>query len=395
VLFLAPLQRPAIISCMLLLCSALAAAENEPWLRVHRESIVVDTHADTLGRVLDQGLDLGQRLPDGHLDFPRLREGGIDAQFFSIWADPAYGADSLKRSLRMIDALKQQIARHPEQAALALSAADIRRLSREGKLAALMGVEGGGVILNDLGLLRTFHALGVRYMTLTWSETHGWADSSAGPVVWHGLSDFGREVVREMNRLGILVDISHVSQETLSDTLEVTRHPVIASHSSARALCDHHRNLTDPQLKAVAANGGVVMVNFYPAFLDDGYLKRSQEADKEHEAEIAAFGQAYLEDPVGLSNALHALKAQIQSELEAPGIARVADHIEHVAKVAGIDHVGLGSDYDGIPRTPEGLEDCSKLPALTQELWKRGFREAELRKILGENFLRVFEAAGR
>ena len=378
----------------LVLASA-AQAQDEPWMRLHREAIVVDTHADTLGRVLDLGVDLGERLADGHVDFPRLREGGVDAQFFSIWADPAYGADSLKRALRMIDALKQQLERHPKQAQLALSAADVRRLAGEGRLAALIGVEGGGVILNDLGVLRTLHALGARYMTLTWSVSHDWADSSGGPVRWHGLNDFGREVVREMNRLGMLVDVSHVSEETLADALETSTRPVIASHSCARTLCDHHRNLTDAQLRAIAAKGGVVMVNFYPVFLDDVYRKRVEEAHLAVKPQSGALGAAYLDDPVGLASALHELEVQSQGALPAPGVGRIADHIEHIVKVAGIDHVGLGSDFDGVPRLPAGMDDCTRLPRLTQELWRRGYREPELRKILGENFLRVFEAAAR
>ncbi len=385
------MQRLAPIVGLLLFAGA--QAQEEPWQRVHREAIVVDAHADTLQRVLDLDVDLGKRLADGHVDFPRMREGGLDAQFFSIWVDPAYGSEALKRALKQIDALKQQLARHPSQAALAISAADIRRLARERKLAALMGLEGGAVIGNDLGLLRALYDLGVRYMTLTHSVSHDWADSSAGPERWHGLNDFGRDVVREMNRLGMLVDVSHVSEETFRDALETTTRPVIASHSSARALCDHHRNLTDAQLRAVAANGGVVMVNFYPAFLDDDYRKRANEAERAAKPQLSGLGAAYLDDPVGLSKALWDLRAQIQGELEAPGVARIADHIAHIAKVAGVEHVGLGSDFDGVPRLPEGMEDCARLPALTRELWRRGFREAELRKILGENFLRVFEAS--
>ena len=355
---------------------------------------MVDTHADTLQRVLDLGVDLGERLEDGHLDFPRMRDGGLDAEFFSIWVDPAYApGDALKRALRLIDALRQQAARYPSQVEVALTAADVRRLARDGKLAALIGVEGGHVILNDLGVLRSLYALGVRYMTLTHSVSHDWADSSAGPVRWHGLNEFGREVVREMNRLGMLVDVSHVSEETLEDVLEVSSRPVIASHSGARALCDHPRNLTDAQLRALAAHGGVVMVNFYPAFLDDEYRKRVEAAERAAKPKVSALGSAYLDDQPGLTSALWQLEADLHRELPAPGITRVADHIEHIARVAGIDHVGLGSDFDGVPRLPEGLEDCTKLPALTRELWRRGFREPEIRKILGENFLRVFEAA--
>ncbi len=353
---------------------------------------MLDAHADSLGRVLDLGVDLGKRQADGHLDFRRMREGGLDAQFFSIWVDPAYGEDSLRRGLRMIDALKQQLALHSRQAELALSAADVRRLAREGRIAALIGVEGGGLILNDLGLLRTLYDLGARYMTLTWSVSHDWADSSGGPERWHGLNDFGREVVREMNRLGMLVDISHASEETFWDVLEVSEDPVIASHSSARALCDHPRNLTDAQIRALASRGGVVLVNFYPAFLDDDYRQRVEEAQRAAKADISALGAAYLDDPLGLSSALEELSVELQSDLPAPGISRIADHIQHIAKIAGVDHVGLGSDFDGVPRLPEGMEDCSQLPLLTRELWQRGFGEQDIRKILGENFLRVFEA---
>ncbi|MEE9219677.1 MAG: dipeptidase [Acidobacteriota bacterium] len=369
-----------------------ATGPQEPWLRLHHQALVLDAHADSLGRVLDLGVDLGKRQADGHLDFRRMREGGLDAQFFSIWVDPAYGEDSLRRGLRMIDALKQQLAQHSRQAELALSAADVRRLAREGRIAALIGVEGGGLILNDLGLLRTLYDLGARYMTLTWSVSHDWADSSGGPERWHGLNDFGREVVREMNRLGMLVDISHASEETFWDVLEVSEDPVIASHSSARALCDHPRNLTDAQIRALASRGGVVLVNFYPAFLDDDYRQRVEEAQRAAKADISALGAAYLDDPLGLSSALEELSVELQSDLPAPGISRIADHIQHIAKIAGVDHVGLGSDFDGVPRLPEGMEDCSQLPLLTRELWQRGFGEQDIRKILGENFLRVFEA---
>jgi membrane dipeptidase len=320
----------------------------------HHRALVVDMHADTLQRVLDEGVDLRAGAPGLHLDLPGMRAGGVDAQFFSIWPNPYqyWGESALERALALITSLKAQIQRHSEVLEQALSASDIRRIANKGKIAALMGIEGGHAINEDLDALREFFKLGVRYLTLTHSRSLSWAGSSGdaeGPQ--RGLSDFGREVVREMNRLGMMVDISHVSDRTFWDTLAVTTKPVIASHSAARALAPHPRNLTDEMIRAVAATGGVVCVVFFPVFL-----------------------------------------AQDSSQVNAVTLDRVVDHIDHIVHLTGIDHVGIGSDFDGIDLTPHGMETVARLPALTIELARRSYRPQEIEKVLGGNVLRVMEA---
>lgn len=381
-----------------LICCSLIGGEG-PWAAVsrkeaaeiHRRAIVVDGHSDTIWWVVEQGVDMGVRNRDLQMDLPKMREGGIDAQFFAIWPPPAYGPDHyIKRSLQLIDALKGVIARYPDRIELARSAGDIERISAAGKIAALMGVEGGHAIENDLGVLRTFYELGVRYMTLTWSFSHDWADSSAGPRKWMGLNRFGERVVREMNRLGMMVDISHVSDDTFRDALRVSRAPVIASHSSVRSISGHPRNMSDEMIRAMKENGGVIMINFYAAFLDERFRLEAEEKVRERKADFSRLGEVYLEDPVGLLAAEWALYKEIHAGIEAPPLGRIVDHIDRVVELAGIDHVGLGSDFDGVTRLPRGLEDCSKLPALTHAILERGYSEEDVMKILGGNLLRVF-----
>jgi membrane dipeptidase len=303
-----------------------------------------------------------------HTDLRRLAAGGVDAQFFSIFPHPRYASEpggAHGRALAMLEATCEQIRRHPDRLALARTAADVRRIDAEGKIAALLGLEGGHALEDDLSKLRDFQARGIRYMTLAWSNTNGFADSSGDAPRHGGLTDFGREVVREMNRLGVLVDISHVSDETFRDAIETSRAPVIASHSSARALVANPRNLDDEMLRAVARNGGVVMVNFGGSFID---------ARKNGAWNVLADAAAN----VGLSPV---------------PLALLIDHIEHVAAVAGIDHVGLGSDFDGTVFMPEGARDVSAFPNVTAALLARGHPEGDVRKILGGNALRALEAA--
>jgi membrane dipeptidase len=359
---------------------------------IHRRAIVIDGHNDVGIWILDSGFDLGMdgadprkqsiepwmllmrylTPPPGaelrtHTDLQRLERGGVDAQFFSIWADPrGRGPGEYRtRAIEMIEALLGQFVRHAGRLTLAVSAQDIREAAAAGKIAGLMGLEGGHAIEDELENVENFYDLGIRYMTLTWSNGNGWADSS-GDVGRHGgLSDFGREVVREMNRLGMLVDVSHVSDETFWDVMEVTRAPVIASHSSARALVDVPRNLSDEMLRAVGTNGGVVMLNFGGTFIDP------RKAD---------YGKAVLD----------ILRHLGPSPVP---MARLLDQIDHVARVAGIDHVGLGSDFDGTLFMPEGARDVAGFPNITAGLLERGFSEDQTRKILGENLLRVFAQA--
>ena len=334
-------------------------------------------------------------------DLPRLRQGGVDAQFFSIYPRRTFidrkiadGGGAAHRTLDLIDALRQQIQTHSEQMALARTADDVRRIAREGKLAALLGIEGGHAIENSLGVLRQFHALGVRYMTLTHANTHDWADSSGDvndPTVRHhgGLTDFGREVVREMNRLGMMVDVSHVSDKTFYDALAATCAPVIASHSGCRALANHPRNLTDDMLRALGQQGGIIMINFHSEFLDPraaDFHAATARREKELQREFA-------NEPAKVQAGLQKFRAE--NHPPRTPLAALADQIDHAVRVAGIEHVGLGSDFDGEIEPPEGLEDVSKFPNLTTELLRRDYTERQIKLILGENLLRVMREVER
>jgi membrane dipeptidase len=365
-------------------------------LQLHRDAIVIDGHADTISRALDDGEDLGAETGRGHLDLPRMFRGGLDAQFLSCWVEPKYvqRKEAAKRALRMIDAVKQWAAKYPERLAIARTAAGVRRAAAEKKVCGILCIEGGHAIEEDLGLLRTFFELGVRYMTLTWNNSLSWAEAARDPGKVKGLTDFGRDVVREMNRLGMLVDLSHVSEKTFYDAIAVANTPVIASHSCARALCDHVRNLTDDQLRALAKNGGVVGVNFYSGFLSQGFYDRKKSADRADDEERARARERHQDDPASMDRALKEISRrydQSEAAMPRPPLDLLVDHIEHIARVAGIDHVGLGSDFDGVTALPEGVNDCSELPNLTRRLLDRGFEPGDVKKILGENFLRVME----
>ena len=368
--------------------------------KLHREAIVIDTHNDVTSTILEDGFDLGK--PNGHTstDLPKMRAGGITAEFFSIYVDKrfyehptAHDGGAARRALDMIDITYQQIERHGDALELARSVEDIRRAKRDGKVAVLMGIEGGHAIENSLFTLREFYRLGVRYMTLTHSNNNDWADSAgffAPPKpVHHGLSPFGEEVVREMQRVGMLVDVSHVSDETFYAVMRVAKAPVIASHSSSRALCDVPRNLSDDQLRALAKNGGVAMVNFFPGYLDPRYAAAQQAFSAKHKAEIDTLMKKHL--PISEMKA--AMAKMGSADLPKVTVATLVDHIEHIAKVAGVDHVGLGSDFDGVPAFPEGLSGMDGLPLITLELLRRGFSDEDTKKILGENFLRAMGEA--
>ncbi len=379
---------------------------------VHSSAIVIDTHADTPQRFVDENFDLGDALKGGNFNLESARKGNLGAEFFSIWVDPnVYKGQYARRTLVLIDAVKQQVARHPNQMEFATSAADIERAHRDHKLASLMGIEGGHSIEDSLALLRQYYALGVRYMTLTWANSNGWADSSGDaddasvPHTKDGLSEFGKDVVYEMNRLGMMVDISHVSDKTFYRTLNISRAPVIASHSSARALCDAPRNMTDDMLRAVAlyggpdSKGGVVMVNFYSAFISQDYRNAQKamqpEVDKavaDLKAKAKADGSDKTpEDLAALQVAIDKLQRSYADRIPRPPLSMLIDHIDHIAKVAGVDHVGLGSDFDGISgQLPQGIDSPADLPKITAALMARGYSAEDCRKILGGNLLRVF-----
>jgi membrane dipeptidase len=362
---------------------------------LHFSSIVLDTHVDTTQRLLFDHFDLEKRSRKGHLDIPRMRAGGLNAVFFSIWTPGRItGPAAVQRALALIDSLRKQVRQHPQDLMLATTADDVRRAHEQGKIAILMGMEGGHMIADDLGTLRRYATLGVRYLTLTHSVNDDWADSSTDKPVHNGLTDFGRQVVRELNRLGVLVDISHVSDKTFYDALAASQAPLIASHSSCRALCNVPRNMSDEMIRALAAKGGVIHINYHVGFLSQEYA----DAYQAHRDEIEA-AKDKAEKHCGQNEACQIeeddrvnLKFIRSGKLPHVGWEKIVEHIDHVVKLVGADHVGLGSDFDGATM-PEGLEDCSHLPRITAALVKKGYSDEDIRKILGGNTLRVLAEA--
>jgi membrane dipeptidase len=372
---------------------------------VHRSALVIDTHADTPQRFLDEHFDLADPLNGGNLNLDSIHKGNLGAEFFSIWVDPRiYKGQYARRTLELIDSVKLQVARHPDQIQFVATPEGIEEAHRNHKFAALMGIEGGHSIENSLALLRQYYALGVRYMTLTWSNSNDWADSSGDiddtsiPHTKEGLSEFGKDVVYEMNRLGMMVDISHVSDRTFYRTLVITRAPIIASHSGARALCNAPRNMTDDMLRAVArsggpnSKGGVVQVNFFSGFVSQAYWDALKAVQPEIDKTVAeAKGKAKAEGREFLFPDEEKIQRSYLDRIPRPPLSMVVDHIDHIAKVAGVDHVGLGSDFDGVyGQLPEGLDSPADLPKITAALMARGYSAEDCRKILGGNLLRVF-----
>jgi membrane dipeptidase len=358
----------------------------------------IDTHADTTQRMLDDQYDLTDPLNGGHVNFEAAKQGKLGAEFFSIWVEPQFYQNQYAgRTLALIGAVQQAALKHPDKMMMAYSVADIERAHRAHKLAALMGIEGGHSIENSLDLLDYYYKLGVRYMTLTWSNSNDWADSSGDftdPKVHHtkeGLTEFGKDVVYEMNRLGMMVDISHVADQTFYRTLILTRAPVIASHSSARALTNSPRNMTDEMLRALGNNDGVVQANFFSAFVSEDWRKAWMAQQPERQAaEKAAEDKAKAEGKPWVYSQEEAMDHEFAAKIPRPPLSALIDHIDHMVKVAGIDHVGIGSDFDGIPSAPEGIDSAADLPKITAELKKRGYSDADCRKIMSGNLLRVF-----
>jgi len=365
--------------------------------KVLQQAIIIDTHADTPQMMLDEGYDLAQPESPYMLSIPKMRQGRLGAEFFSIWVDVTWPKqDLIHRALDLIDVVNEQVARHSDVLGMATTADEIVRLHLQGKFAILMGVEGGHIIDDDLRVLDTYSRLGVRYMTLTHTANTGWADSSGDQPKWNGLTDFGKQVVERMNRLGMMVDISHVSDKTFYDALAVTKAPVIASHSSCRALCNVPRNMSDDMIRALAKNGGVMDVNFYSGFLSQAYADAYKKVEKRLDADLAAARARYASQGKRLP---YPEEQKIQrsalKDLPGPSYTVIADHIDHAVKVGGVEHVGLGSDFDGIDSAPVGMEDVSKLPDLVRELARRGYSEQDLKKILGGNLLRVMRQVER
>ena len=360
---------------------------------LHFRSIVVDTHDDTTQRMLDPKFDLGVRHADGNVDIPRMREGGLGAIFFSIWIPGTItGPAAVQKALEQISAVRRQVADHPRDLVLATTAADVRSAFVAHKIAVLMGVEGGHMMNGDLEALRNFAALGVRYMTLTHMLNVPWADASTDTPAHNGLTDFGRQVIREMNRLGMIVDISHVADKTFYDVLATSEAPVIASHSSCRALCNAPRNMTDQMIRDLAAKGGVIQINYHIGFLSQEF-RDAEKANPQLEKDI----DVEMKKRCGEVEACQLLEKERlirelvrQGKLPRVNWTRIIDHIDHAVKIAGADHVGLGSDFDGA-NMPYGMDDASHVPQITNALLEKGYSESDIQKILGGNTLRVME----
>ncbi len=359
--------------------------------RVHFSSLVIDTHDDTTQRFFDGGFDLGVRNELGSVDIPRMREAGLGAIFSSIWIPSKItGPEAVKRALEQINAVREQVRSHSNDLVLTTTADGIREAHRLGKIAALIGIEGGHMIASDLGVLRKYASLGARYMTLTHSGNCEWADSSTDNPVHNGLTEFGKSVVREMNRLGMVVDVSHVSDKTFADVLEVSKAPIFASHSDCRAICDAPRNMSDDMIKRLAAKGGVIQINYHVGFLSQEF----RDADRAHPEWEKAIALE-IKKRCGAKEGCQLIEGDrvtreyvLRGDLPRVEWTKIIEHIDHAVKVAGIDHVGLGSDFDGA-NMPFGMEDVSKLPKITNALLEKGYSEGDVKKILGENTLRL------
>jgi len=363
--------------------------------RIHKQAIVVDTHIDTTMMLGKEGWDFMVRHQpepgENHVDLPRIREGGLDAAFFSIYMPGTVtGPEAVKRALVLIDHVRTLAEQHPNEIVLATTAAEVRAAHKAGKFAALMGMEGGHMIDDSLAVLRDYQRLGVRYLTLSHSVNTNWADSSGDKPAHNGLTTFGKDVVRELNRLGVMVDISHVADKTFWDALEVSRAPIFASHSSCRALTRHARNMTDEMIVALAKKGGVVQVNFYCGFISQKFRDNDAADTKSLDARMAQeTAGKNLSEP---DRQILSEKLRKELNLSRATLADVVAHIDHIRKIAGIDAIGLGADFDGVSCTPIGLDDVSKYPNLTRALLEKGYSAEDIRKIYGGNFLRVMRA---
>jgi membrane dipeptidase len=380
-------------------------ADQKLWQRalaIHKKAIIVDGHNDIPSPMVDEDFSLGENSVgrfhrDGdpfHTDLNRLRQSGITGEFFSIYVSGTTlkTGGAMRRAMDLIDATNREVERHPNVLMSCTTAAQIRQAKRQNKICALMGIEGGYAIENSLYALRNFYRLGIRYMTLTHNITHDWADAHAPAQHKHnGLTDFGKEVVREMNRLGMLVDISHVSDKVMHDALDISTAPIIASHSGARGVNNHTRNVPDDVLKRLPQNGGVIMVVFYPSFLDERTNREENERAARLKPQLDALREKFKDDAQAYNEAERKLFAE--NPIYLADYKRIVDHIDHIKRVAGIDHAGLGSDYDGVPFLPAGMNGAEDLALVTYEMLRRGYSETEIRKVLGENFLRAFEKA--
>jgi len=410
--FVAQAFRFTLVRVPVRFCAATPVIPDENSMRaqkLHFSSLVVDTHADTTQRFLggnfatdgsfhsDLIFDFAARDPRGSVDIPRMRQGGLSALFFSIWIPSKIkGTTAVQRAREQIAAVHEQIRLHPQDLVLATTAAEIRAVHAQNKISALIGIEGGHMIDNDLAVLREFAAQGARYMTLTHTGNVEWADSSGDKPQHNGLTPFGREVIHEMNRLGMMVDISHVSDKTFHDVLALSQAPLIASHSSCRALCDAPRNMSDAMIKALAAKGGVIQINYHVAFLSQGF----RDAEK-HDPKINEAIEAEVQHRCGDNEACELIEGDRltreyvqQGKLPRVDWSKIIEHIDHAVNLVGPSHVGLGSDFDGA-NMPYGMEDASQVPKITEALLRKGYSEDDVKKILGENTLRLMAEVER
>ncbi len=357
-----------------------------------RRFFVFDAHCDTALRLTgDKRVDLGKRLADGHVDLPRMAEGGVGAQVFACWVDPDLSIDRwMPDTLEMVDAIHTQAGIHSDRLALARTGTDIVSVRGSGRIAALIGIEGGHVLGGRVERLEEFYRAGVRCLTLTWMNTNEIADSSDGETRWNGLSPAGREVIAAMNRLGMVIDLSHSSDATFFDVIEASSAPVLVSHSSSRKICDIPRNISDEMLCALAKNGGVACVNFFPAFLDKECHTKVFAIWGKYREERSRLAAEYGGDPKRVDEEIGVAYIEQIKKIPMPGIEAVADHVEHIASVAGVPHTGIGSDFDGIMVVPPGLEDVSKMQALAAVLAARGWNEDDIAAVMGENLLNLF-----
>lgn len=381
------------IKSLMLLGLAMTAGNTigycQDYKQLHRDLVVVDGHNDVIYESIFQGKDIGQRLKTGATDLPRLREGGVDVQVFAVWSDDAkWKTGAFKHANDQIDALEKMIAANTDKISLAKSSRDIDSILKTGKIAALIGVEGGNMIEESLDNLERLYARGAKYLTLTWNYNLSWASCAAmesdnmDPKD-KGLTEKGRTVIRKMNELGMMVDLSHGGEQTFYDVLAVSTKPILVSHSNAYELCPHFRNLKDAQLEALKSNGGVVGVNFYSGFLDPAYDVRLTNL---YRSKFGDHGTSKLSTWSMYEN----LPKELQRQADAP-LSKLLDHIDYLVKKVGIDHVAVGSDFDGIESSPQGLEDVSKFPLLTKALLERGYSHVDIAKIMGQNFLRILK----
>lgn len=363
--------------------------------RLHRDALVADMHSDTVLKArVDSTYDFCVRNDDGHMDLPRLREGGIDLQVFACWLPTKTPLDScFGVTEELIDSFYTRIDACPDELTVCTNATEAQAAIDGGKIAAVLAIENGVAIANDLDNIEHFYNRGVRYITLTHTASSDWCISSADTAeAFHGLTDFGKDVVRKMNKLGMIVDISHASVSAVEEVLKITTAPIIASHSCVHALCTHDRNLTDDQIKDIAANGGVIGVNFFPAYVSEEYRLRSDSIWAHYGQLYDSVEQMYIDNDSALHAAERKLYHQLRDDMSkyTVSIGELVNHIEYIVNLVGADYVGLGSDFDGVPTMPEGLDDCTGVPLITKELVARGYSEVDIRKILGGNFMRVF-----